>query len=318
MPAPPSSHEGCQSEASPRRTRPLGEHVPVRGLERIERREPAACEEADRPPHPAADPLLEHASSSEEVSSAQRLVTKQLEQLGSWTVEHGHAERAAVVERQVDAAELEIARHVLQEVDELQPGADVVARGDQLGVVVQAEQAEHETADGVGRVAAVLLQVAPGLVLGEALVHPVRLDQPEERLSWQRELVDGRRERPQDRPRGLYRVARVELALELSERGEAIALHLVADDVHEAGEAVDGAQVGPEAPRKENRRNREVLRPRSAGYDGHIHSYTIPCPTQAGQLVTFAPGPSQMLQSTGAGLPGPCCGRFVKPIQEGS
>src|SRR5213593_1847564 len=119
MPPRPSSYEGCQSEAGTRRTRPLGEHVPVCGLEGIERHEPATCKEADCPPHPAADPILEHASGSEQVSSAHRLVTKQLEQLGSRAVEHGHAERTAVVERQVDAAELEIARHVLQEVDEL-------------------------------------------------------------------------------------------------------------------------------------------------------------------------------------------------------
>src|SRR6266516_5423397 len=149
MPTPPSSDEGCQSEAGTRRTRPLGEHVPVRGLERIERREPATCEEADCPPHPTADPLLEHSSGGEQVSSARRLVTEQIEQLGTRTVEHGHTERTAVVERQVDTAELEIARHDLEEVDELQPGADVVARGDQLGVAVQAEQAEHEPADGV-------------------------------------------------------------------------------------------------------------------------------------------------------------------------
>src|SRR6266566_636940 len=164
MPAPSSSHKGCQSEAGTRRTRPLGEYVPMCGLERIERRKPTACEEADCPPHPAADPILEHASGSEQVSSAHLLVTKQLEQLGSRAVEHGHAEGTAVVERQVDTAELEIARHVLQEVDELQPGADVVTRGDQLGLAVQAQQAEHEAADGVGRVTAVFLEAVPGLV----------------------------------------------------------------------------------------------------------------------------------------------------------
>ena len=39
---------------------------------------------------------------------------------------------------------------------------------------------------------AVVLQVVPGLVGGDALVDPVRLDQAEERLSWQLELTDRR------------------------------------------------------------------------------------------------------------------------------
>ena len=194
----------------------------------------------------------------------------------------------AVLEREVDAAELEIARHVLQEVDELQPGADVVARGDELGLAVQAKQAEHEAADGVGRVAAVLLQVVPGLVLGDALIHPVRLDQSQERLARKRELVDGRRKRLQDRPGGLARVAGVELLLELVERGEPIALDLVPEHVDEPGEAVDGAQVRSEAAREQHRGNREVLGPRAAGYDGDLHPHKPHWPGPAGQPATFA------------------------------
>ena len=79
-----------------------------------------------------------------------RLVAEQLEELGARAVERGDAEPAAVLERQVDAAELEIARHVLQEVDELQPGADVVARGDELGLVRRAA-AGRAPADRRGR-----------------------------------------------------------------------------------------------------------------------------------------------------------------------
>ena len=211
-----------------------------------------------------------------------------LEELGARSVERGHAEHAPVLEREVDAAELEIARHVLQEVDELQPGADVVARGDELGLVVEAQQAEHEAADGVGRVAAVLLQVVPGLVLGDALIHPVRLDQSQERLARKRELVDGRRKRLQHRPRGLARVAGIELPLELVERGEPVALDLVAEHVDEPGEAVDGAQVWSEAAREEHRGNREVLGPRAAGYDGDLHPHKPHWPGPAGQPATFA------------------------------
>ena len=40
--------------------------------------------------------------------------------------------------------------------------------------------------------------------------------------------------------------------LELVERGRPISLEFVAEDVDEAGEAVDGAQVRPQAAREEH------------------------------------------------------------------
>jgi hypothetical protein len=76
--------------------------------------------------------------------------------------------------------------------------------------------------------------------------------------------------------------------------------------------------VRTQAAREEHRGNRKVLSPRTAGDDGHVHPYTITYPDRPGQLVTFAQGPSEVVQSTGAGLPRPRRGRFVKPIQEGS
>src|SRR5712691_1858507 len=119
MPAPSSSCEGGQCESSARRARPLREHVPMCGLERVQRGKPAAGEEPDCPSHPAADSLLQDASFGQQAPSAPRLVTKQLDELRARTVERDHAEPTAVLERQIDATELEIARHVLQEVDEL-------------------------------------------------------------------------------------------------------------------------------------------------------------------------------------------------------
>ena len=47
----------------------------------------------------------------------------------------GSPKRAPVLGRQIDAPELEVARHVLQEVDELQARAHGVARRDELGIV---------------------------------------------------------------------------------------------------------------------------------------------------------------------------------------
>ena len=63
------------------------------------------------------------------------------------------------------------------------------------------EQAEDQAADRVCRVDAVALQVGPGRVLGDPLVHPVGLDQAQERLPGQVELADRRLELLHHRPR---------------------------------------------------------------------------------------------------------------------
>ena len=185
------------------------------------------------------------------------------------------SEPAAILGRQVDPPQREVARHVLEEVDELEPGADVVRGGDERLVAVEAEQAEHEPPDRVGGVDAVLLQVVPRLVRRDPLIHPVGLDQPQERLARQVELADRRLELPHHRPGGLAGIAGVQLALELVEEGQPVAGGLVAEDVDEPGESVDGAQVRPQRTREEQRRDREVLGPCSGGDLGRFHSPTI-------------------------------------------
>src|SRR5207237_2010956 len=102
-------------------------------------------------------------------------------------------------------------------------------------------------------------ELLPRLGLGVALVEPLPLHQAPERLAWERELVDRRPQRTHHRPGRLAAVARVELALELVERGEAVALDLVAEDVDEPAEPVDRAQVRPHLSREQDSRNREVL-----------------------------------------------------------
>src|SRR5207248_6431294 len=89
-------------------------------------------------------------------------------------VELHHAEAPAILGGEVDAAERQIARHVLEEVDELQAGADLVAQSDGLRVVEPAQDAEHEMAAGVGGMCAVVLEVFPRLVLRDPLVHSIR------------------------------------------------------------------------------------------------------------------------------------------------
>ena len=107
-------------------------------------------------------------------------------------VERRHAEPTAILRREVDPPQREVARHILQKVDELEPGADVVAERDGLVVVKAAQDTEHEAAAGIGRVDAVVVEVIPRLVLGDPLVDSVRLDQPQERLARQVERVDRR------------------------------------------------------------------------------------------------------------------------------
>src|SRR5437870_3049907 len=116
MPARLSSCEHCQCEPGARRAGPSGEHIPVRRLERIERRKATTREEPDCPSHPATDPLLEQTARAEQAPRPRRLVAEQLEQLGAWTVRHGYAERAPGRQWQGCAAEREVAPHVRQEV----------------------------------------------------------------------------------------------------------------------------------------------------------------------------------------------------------
>src|SRR6266508_4368258 len=223
----------------------------MRRLEGVQRREPTACEEADAPADASPD------SRPQQAARPRGLEAQELEQLGTRTVELAHAEAAPVLNRQIDAAELQVTRHVLEEVDELKPRADVVARREQLWLPVSAQEPEDEPPDRIGRMAAVFAQVVPRLVLGDALIHPVRLDQAQERLAGERELADRRLKHAEHGPGGLAGVAGVELALQLVERGEAVDLNFVPEDVDAAGE--------------EQRRDGKVLRPRTAGNSGHLH-----------------------------------------------
>ena len=90
------------------------------------------------------------------------------------------------------------------------------------------------------------------------------------------------------RPLGLAgAVARVELRLELVERGQPVALPLVAEDVDEPREAVDRPQVRPVLARKEQRRDGEVLRPRAGRHRSNVHRQNLDvCRISTGPLPT--------------------------------
>ena len=191
-----------------------------------------------------------HLAGAEQLRSARRLEAQQLAQLRARPVERRLAEPPPVLRRQVHAPELEVARHVLEEVHELQPGAHRVARRDELRLVEPPQHAEHEPPARIGRVDAVVAQLLPRLVLRDALIHPVRLDQAEERLARQVELADRRLDVPQHRPRRAPLEGRVDLALELVERGKPVAVERVADLVDEPRVAVERADVRTQRARE--------------------------------------------------------------------
>src|SRR4051794_1739334 len=273
MPAPPllcalrrayalSSHEhdrGLTCKPGARGLRPLREDVPVRILERLERGKAAAREEADGAAEPPADSRAEQITRLQERGGALGLETEQRAKVVAWPVERRRPEALAVFAGQVHAAELEVARHVLQEVHELEPGADRVARRDELGVVEPAEHAEHEPTARVGRMDAVLLHLVPGLVLGHALVDTVRLDEAEERLTRQIELADGRLHVQEHRPRGLSLECEHNLRVQLAERFEPVAVVAVTELVDEPGIAIQGADVRAQRAREEHGADGEVL-----------------------------------------------------------
>ena len=118
---------------------------------------------------------------------------------------------------------------------------------------------------------AVLLEIGPRLVLAHPLVHAIRLDQPQERLARQVELADRRLHVPQHRPRRLAGEGRVDLALELVERGEAVALVRVAELVHEPRVAVQGPDVRAQGAREKHRADREVLAGGASCDLGELH-----------------------------------------------
>ena len=138
----------------------------------------------------------------------------------------------------------------------------------------QTQQAEHEPPDRIGRVAAVLASGRPRSRTRRCAgpsgsprsgAGTARAAARTRGSSAASTCITG-----QD---GLARVAGVELPLELVERGEPIALDLVAEDVDEPGEAVDGAQMRPQPAREEQRGDREVLGARAAGDGSHFHPH---------------------------------------------
>src|SRR5947199_4469006 len=210
--SPEPSHDEPQEVAAPER-RPAREDVVPGGLDAGENGEAAAGEDADLVPQPPPDHVGERQAALEQRARAGDL---EREQVPEARVHAARGERLAapgetreVLLRQVNAPTVEVARHVLPEVRQLERRADVVRAALARGVAM-AEEREHEPADGVGRAAAVAEQVGEG---GEATglaggVAAERLEEVVEGLERQRAGGDRVAERQEDGIAGGARVAR--------------------------------------------------------------------------------------------------------------
>src|SRR4029078_11039374 len=110
------------------RRRPPADESPAGGGERLECGEAAPREERDRPAEPPTDPQAQDLARGEELGGALRRHPQRPAQLLRRPVERRIAERAPVLRREIDPPELEVARHVLEKVHELPPGAPRSAR----------------------------------------------------------------------------------------------------------------------------------------------------------------------------------------------
>ena len=112
------------------------------------------------------------------------------------------AEAAAVLLGQVDAADVEIAAHVLPEIGELQGGADVIGQG-RPRLVERLAEVKHQPPDRVGGAAAIVEQLIERLVsLDDA--GPARRRTSRSRNGSRRdaESLDGRLQGDEDRVGG--------------------------------------------------------------------------------------------------------------------
>jgi hypothetical protein len=147
--------------------------------------------------------------------------------------------------------------------EQLERGADPVGEPLHLGVA-DAEDAEHDPADGVGGESAVAQQVGEGGVAVYHLVLQVGLHEAVEGLGRQAAVADDRQQPAEHRvlgpgPRGGPGPDPVEVGVEGSQRRGAVAGKAVAELVDGAGERVDGMQRLPVAPGQQPQGDREVL-----------------------------------------------------------
>ena len=272
-----SSHEdecGLAREAGARRLRPLLKMSQPADLERVERGQPTAGEERDRPPEPPADPRAQHLARGEQRpprapprtaaaprSSSRRPVERRIAEACAGPPPAGRCARAR-------------GRAARPAGSSRAGGRCTPSRSPRRARLVElAQDAEHEAPARVGRVHAVLLQVRPRLVLAHPLVHAIRLDQPQERLARQLELANRRLHvpqapatpaRPRTQRRPPARARRAPRAGRLRRRRRA---RRRAARSSRARGCAGAVSAGREPSRRGSSRRRRGLRPRRAPLD---------------------------------------------------
>ena len=160
----------------------------------------------------------------------------------------GHAEAAHVFLRDIDSALEVVDADVLPEVGELQAGAGCVGKFEilfsRLGGHFSAG-VEHQAADGIGRVAAVVDHAVHGFVARNTLVLAKSDEQIGERLLGNGAGADGFRKRDEDWMARAALVAGVEFPAPQVEKRESLGFvgDLIAEIVGDAAIRVDGIEV---------------------------------------------------------------------------
>src|SRR5205085_2144328 len=117
-------------EPHARRLRAPGEDVEAGPLEGVQGRKSSAREGRDGASGPASQPAAERLAGSEQAGGSSGLELEQPAERLVRPVEVGDSEVPPVFGGEVDTPECEVTRNVLEKVDELEPGADVVAQRD--------------------------------------------------------------------------------------------------------------------------------------------------------------------------------------------
>jgi hypothetical protein len=136
----------------------------------------------------------------------------------------------------------------LPEIRELQRGANMVGQCRPPGIVRLAE-IQHQSADRIGRISAVVQQLIVAVISLDPLVLLEGTQQIKERLRWDGEPPNGRHQRDHHRMRGLPIVAAEEFSPPPGEQTERFFTsgRLVGEVVGPAAISVNGMEV-PEQP----------------------------------------------------------------------
>ena len=164
------------------------------------------------------------------------------------------------IERNVNAALLEISRDVLPEIGELQSGAGGVREALALRVAITA-QIEHQAADGVRRIAAIAKHAVPIGIAVHHLVLAKRGQQIGKRLHGNIEGTNRARERNEDRVRRTPGVTPAQLILPPGEQLERASRvrNFIAQVVGPAAVGVKIVEVLVQASRQQPRHDIEVF-----------------------------------------------------------